>query len=252
MLILLSPAKTISEGSTDKLEMSTPIYEKEARQLAFEMSGKDPKDLSLELGISPELALEVHRTYMEYGEAPLMSAIHAYDGIVYKYLKPAELSPNVYQRLCDRVRMTSFLYGYLRPRDGIRPYRMEGKVRTQLNEGGTMFAFWRDRLTNTLIHDAQERGGRLLYLASEEMKKLFDWKRVEREVEIFYPSFKVRRGNGLKQIVVYTKMMRGMMCRTALEQDWKGTDEEMSAFGAEIDAQVKVESKAHTFTYILG
>ena len=56
----------------------------------------------------------------------------------------------------------------------------------------------------------------LLYLASGEMKRLFDWTRVTREVHVVAPEFRVMKGEQLKTVVVYAKMMRGAMARYAL------------------------------------
>ena len=51
----------------------------------------------------------------------------------------------------------------------------------------------------------------LAYLASEEMKSLFDWNEVKKKVKIFEPQFMVENARGRKTIVVYTKMCRGAM-----------------------------------------
>lgn len=53
----------------------------------------------------------------------------------------------------------------------------------------------------------------LVNLASSEMKRLFDWKRIRREARIITPEFRIREGDRLKTIVVYTKMCRGEMTR---------------------------------------
>ncbi len=55
--------------------------------------------------------------------------------------------------------------------------------------------------------------GILVNLASSEMKRLFDWKRIRREARIITPEFRIREGDRLKTIVVYTKMCRGEMTR---------------------------------------
>lgn len=49
------------------------------------------------------------------------------------------------------------------------------------------------------------------------MKRLFDWKRVCREARVITPEFRVREGDRLKTIVVYTKMCRGEMTRHILK-----------------------------------
>ena len=46
-----------------------------------------------------------------------------------------------------------------------------------------------------------------------DMKELFDWKRIEKEVRVITPEFQVWKDGKLKTIVVYTKMCRGEMVR---------------------------------------
>lgn len=55
-------------------------------------------------------------------------------------------------------------------------------------------------------------------LASAEMKRLFDWRRVRREVRVITPEFRVREGGRLRTIVVYTKMCRGEMTRSLIRE----------------------------------
>ena len=49
------------------------------------------------------------------------------------------------------------------------------------------------------------------------MKRLFDWKRIRREVRVVTPEFRIREGDRLKTVVVYTKMCRGEMTRYILK-----------------------------------
>ena len=67
--------------------------------------------------------------------------------------------------------------------------------------------------------------GILVNLASSEMKRLFDWKRIRREARIITPEFRIREGDRLKTIVVYTKMCRGEMTRHLIRN--RITDPEM-------------------------
>ena len=68
-----------------------------------------------------------------------------------------------------------------------------------------MFQFWRTRLTDVLIDAVKADDGVLFFLASGEMKQLFDWKRVTKEVKVIMPTFQVMTNGKLKTIVVYTK-----------------------------------------------
>jgi hypothetical protein len=58
--------------------------------------------------------------------------------------------------------ITSFLYGLLRPLDGILPYRMEGHVELPGGAGQNMFGFWKSRLTEMLIEAVKADDGILV------------------------------------------------------------------------------------------
>ena len=45
------------------------------------------------------------------------------------------------------------------------------------------------------------------------MKDLFDWKRVEQEVQVITPEFQVWKKGKLTTVVVYAKMCRGELTR---------------------------------------
>ena len=82
--------------------------------------------------------------------------------------------------------------------------------------GEPLFDFWRTRLTDPLIEQVRADDGVLVNLASAEMKRLFDWKRLSREVRVVTPEFRIREGERLRTVVVYTKMCRGEMTRRLL------------------------------------
>ena len=105
----------------------------------------------------------------------------------------------------------------LRPLDVIRSYRLEGDVVLPEPGNQTMFSYWKSRLTDVFIEDIKKAGGILCNLASDEMKSLFDWKRVEREVRVVTPEFQVWKNGKLASIVIYIKMSRGEMTRFILK-----------------------------------
>lgn len=76
-----------------------------------------------------------------------------------------------------------------------------------------MFDYWKPLLTDVFIEDVKRQDGVLLNLASAEMKDLFDWKRMEREVRVITPEFRVWKGDKPATVVIYAKMCRGEMTR---------------------------------------
>lgn len=254
MLILLSPSKTIHTNAEAAVvsSLTIPLFASQAQALAHEMSGYLPSELAELLKVQPSIAAQAHQWFQVFcsADTPNISAIDAYHGIVFQYLDAPSLPNIARQRLIERLRITSFLYGYLRPSDAIHPYRMEGHVRTQVGNGQTIFDYWKGWLTDRLIKDVNEQGGILLFLASEEMKKLFDWKRVTASVQVIQPTFLTNKNGKEKQIVVYTKMMRGKLCRHALLRNWKGSEKEMQQFANEEEAALRKGNKKGEYTFV--
>ena len=152
-----------------------------------------------------------------FDEKPKLPAILAYHGQAYKHLKAETLTVDDLNYSQEKLWITSFLYGLLRPLDGILSYRMEGHVELPSGEGQNMFGFWKSRLTDVLIDAVKADDGILIHLATEEFQHLFDWQRVRKEVRIIQPLFYVRKGNDLKIQAVWAKTCRGAMTRFIIE-----------------------------------
>ena len=177
-----------------------------------------------------------------FDEKPKLPAILAYHGQAYKHLQAETLTVDDLNYSQGRLWITSFLYGLLRPLDGILPYRMEGNVvidkvaslveELPSGEGQNMFGFWKSRLTDMLIDSVKADDGILIYLATEEYQHLFDWQRVRREVRIIQPLFYVRKGNDLKIQAVWAKTCRGAMTRFIIENRITNP-EDLNAFSYE-------------------
>jgi hypothetical protein len=144
-------------------------------------------------------------------------AVLAYYGQAYKHLRADEFSDDDLLFAQDHLRILSFLYGALRPLDGIHLYRLEGKIKLQSTDGKTLFAWWKERLTDRLIARVKADDGVLLHLATEEFEHLFDWKRVEKEVRVVKPYFYVDQGSQFKIVSMYAKGCRGGMARFVIQ-----------------------------------
>lgn len=228
MLILLSCAKTMSDTSKIIAPFTTvPRFQKEAAEVALQMSQYSVEDLERLLRVNSKIAVENYRRYQAFHAEDVreLPALLAYNGIVFKRLNPNNFSESDLRYAQDHLRLTSFCYGLLRPLDRIRPYRLEGNVVLSELEDQTLFVYWRSRLTDVFIKDIQEAGGTLCYLASDEMRGLFDWKRIEKEVRVVIPEFHVWKKGKLSTIVVYTKMCRGEMTRFILTHQLENPEE---------------------------
>ena len=170
---------------------STPQFQTEAIQNALDMSQFSAEELERLLRVNSKIAAENYMRFQDFcSDSPsALAALLAYTGIVYKRIHPQDFTPEDFQYAQDHLRITSFLYGLLRPLDQIKNYRMEGDIKLPERGGISMFDYWKPILTDTFIKEIKAKGGILINLASGEMKDLFDWKRVEQEVQVILILF---------------------------------------------------------------
>lgn len=196
-----------------------PLFGKEAHEIALAFAQCTPDELRRLLHLPPKLANENFYRYQNFHSTDTVAqpALKAYTGIVFKTLNPNDFTEAEIAYAQERLRITSFVYGLLRPLDKIKPYRAEGNI--ALPEWGDipLFDYWRPKLTPYLLQEIEARGGILFNLASDEMRRLFDWKTVETQARIITPQFQVRHNDGWKTIVIYTKMARGALTRYLLK-----------------------------------
>ncbi len=216
MQIILASAKIMHDQlkSVPDVALSVPMFQKEAVAFARDMAGYSAEMMADVLGCSLQIAEQNKLRFMRFFDKPKeLPAILAYHGQAYKHLKAEMFTLDDLLYSQAHLWITSFLYGMLRPLDGILPYRMEGNVELPNGEGDNMFGFWKHRLTDVLIESVKADDGILVHLATEEFQHLFDWQRVIKEVHVVQPLFYVRKGNDLKMQAVWAKTCRGAMAR---------------------------------------
>ncbi len=220
MIALISPAKTMHcKANSHTNNCSQPRFLAQTQHILSLMMDYSSAEIKEMFKISGALAVELKSMFndLTFDNSQGFAAIDCYNGVVYKHFK----SENEFQRsqqdyLQKTVRISSLLYGLLRPLDLIKPYRMEGFIRLSDNDQ-RVDQFWRDIQTQTLIDDVNKEGGTLLYLASKEEQNAFHWKEVKKKVRVIDFQFLQYKGEKLRQVVVYTKMARGEMIRYMLE-----------------------------------
>ena len=220
MQIILASAKIMHDKlkSVSDVCLSSPRFQNEAQAFAKDMAQYPTETIAEMLGCSLPIASQNRLRFMHFFEDKrTLPAILAYHGQAYKHLKADTLTVDDLNYSQGKLWITSFLYGLLRPLDGILPYRMEGNVELPSGEGRNMSGFWKSRLTDVLIESVKADDGVLIHLATEEYQQLFDWQRVRREVRIIQPLFYVRKGNDLKIQAVWAKTCRGAMTRFIIQ-----------------------------------
>ena len=138
MQIILASAKIMHDRlkSIPDVSLSTPRFQNEAQAFAKVMTQYSAETIAEMLDCSQQIAAQNRMRYMRFFEdAPKLPAILAYHGQAYKHLKAETLNVDDLTYSQGKLWITSFLYGLLRPLDGILPYRMEGNVELPSGKG---------------------------------------------------------------------------------------------------------------------
>lgn len=227
MQILIGCAKIMTGCAPSDISFATePTFQSQANDNAMQMLNYSVEELCEMLHINRDMALENWKRFRSFHDNSIRQpAAFCYDGMVYQRLAPETLSDSELRYANDHLMISSFLYGILRPLDMINKYRLEGNIILPNNNSKSMFDFWKPILTDWFINKIKADDGILIYLASDEMRNLFDWKRVKSEVKVITPTFKVDKNGKLKTIVIYTKMCRGAMARYIIKNRITNIDE---------------------------
>ena len=145
MQILLANAKIMYE-KVDRKPLSTPLFQSVANTLATEMARMDVEELARQLDCNPKIAAVNRKRYQDFLAAEKMPAILAYNGQAYKHLRASTLGEEALRHAQGHLWITCFLYGLLRPMDGIVPYRMEHCVTLEATQDKPVNQFWKDKL----------------------------------------------------------------------------------------------------------
>ena len=227
MQILIGCAKIMTGCAPSDISFATePTFQSQANDNAMQMLNYSVEELCEMLHINRDMALENWKRFRSFHDNSIRQpAAFCYDGMVYQRLAPETLSDSELRYANDHLMISSFLYGILRPLDMINKYRLEGNVILPNNNSKSIFDFWKPIITDWFINKIKADDGILIYLASDEMRNLFDWKRVKSEVKVITPTFKVDKNGKLKTIVIYTKMCRGAMARYIIKNRITNIDE---------------------------
>lgn len=208
----------IAPQACGDIDATEPHFIDNAAKIAAQMASYSADELQEILGVGKKIAAENKLRYQAWhDEATFTPAVMAYDGMVFNKLSPQTFSDGDMQYASEHLFIASFLYGLLRPTDIINPYRLEGKVSLPVTGDKTLFDYWKPVLTDWFIDKVKADDGVLVNLASNEFRNMFDWKRVEKELAVISPDFKVEEGGRLKNVTIYAKMCRGAMTRYVIE-----------------------------------
>ncbi len=215
MIILISPAKTL-DFKTKPIHtgQGEPLFLSEANILAAHLRKFNPTELSQLLSVSKNLAqlnFERYQNWEITATADVTKpAIYAYKGDVYQGLDPEKWNNATLDFAQKHLRIISGLYGYLRPLDPIKPYRLDMGTPLKTDSSTNLYDFWSNKLTNQIISDIQGNNPKVIInLASTEYSKSVDLKALK--AKVITPRFLDEKSGSLKMISFYAKRARGLM-----------------------------------------
>jgi cytoplasmic iron level regulating protein YaaA (DUF328/UPF0246 family) len=220
MLIVLSPAKRLDWSETG-LETTDPLFPREASTLAAHARQLTLGDLKALMGLSDDLARLNRDRFRAFSDTPdpddARPAVRAFAGDTYVGLDARSLDSEALDWAQDHLRILSGLYGVLRPRDAIQPYRLEMGSRLKTRRGATLYDYWGDRIARALNEAGAALGTEtLLNCASQEYFGAVDLKRLR--LRVITPAFlEDREGEG-RTISFFAKRARGAMARFVIDR----------------------------------
>jgi len=217
MLTVISPAKRLDWSARDH-RLSVPEFQADADALARTAQRLSVADLRKLMRISEDLArLNRNRfaTFADTSDDPRPAAL-AFAGDTYAGLEAGSLDAEELAFAQDRLRILSGLYGLLRPLDGIQPYRLEMGSRLKTRRGGSLYAYWGDRLARALNAQARAVGTDILInCASVEYFSAIDPRALA--LRVITPTFLEEKPGGPKIVSFFAKKARGAMARFIIQ-----------------------------------
>ncbi|QWE15790.1 peroxide stress protein YaaA [Polynucleobacter sp. AP-Nino-20-G2] len=221
MLIVLSPAKSLDYKTPVSVKATTlPEFVAESAKLIADLKKLAPQEVADLMGLSDQLAVLNVGRYRDWSKkfTPENSkpAIYAFNGDVYDGFDVKSLDAKAVHFAQDHIRILSGLYGALKPLDLMQPYRLEMGTAFKNARGKDLYAFWGQRVTQSLkqVLDHQKKPV-LLNLASEEYFKVLQPK--DLDCPVISPVFQDAKDGKYKIISFYAKRARGLMARYIVE-----------------------------------
>lgn len=163
MKIILSPAKKMVFDVDGIDVLGLPYFIDEAKELREYLKSLSYDELKELWKCNDKITLEnVLRLEKLKIEGVLTPAVLAYDGIAYKNMAPSVFTYDEWDYLDKHLYILSGLYGALRSRDGVIPYRLEMEARIDFNGYKSLYDYWSDKIYNYIKDDI------IINLASKE------------------------------------------------------------------------------------
>jgi cytoplasmic iron level regulating protein YaaA (DUF328/UPF0246 family) len=205
--ILLHSSKTMRVTKSD-IPLHRPILLDKAQELAYYLKTLSPPQLEKTMHVSQKLAATTHALLLNWTSEPSKQslAIDSFIGDIYSGLNAGKLSKQDRDYADKVLWILSGLYGFLRPYDGIYPYRLEMGYKFPASNFKTLYKFWGDNIAKQLPAE-----GIIVNVSAKEYTDVIT--PFVSEDRIITPQFLTIRNNEPVFVAVHAKIARGAFAR---------------------------------------
>ena len=220
MKIIISPAKKLATDNFINKGTSIQFLE-ETKYLVKELKTYTVSDLKSLMKLSDNLAQLNWQRFQDWNTKDLGQALFLFKGDVYLGLKAESLTNIELDFAQENLRILSGLYGLLKPKDLIFPYRLEMGTKLITKTGNNLYKFWDNRLHQALLSELKNEE-EIINLASEEYSKALQINKFSNPV--ITPVFKDLKNGELKVISFFAKRARGEMVNFIIKNKIKNSE----------------------------
>ena len=210
MKIILSPSKTQDHSEKSEPAMTAPVHEDKAVELMTMLGQLSGDEIMSMMNIKGNLMEETLTNIKNFTQAKANPAITTYTGLVFKYFDLSAYGPDEMTYLKGHLNILSALYGILRPTDGIRPYRLDMKMKPK---GMNLYTYWKETMDQAFLHEEV-----IIDLASNEFSKMVRGNKIT-------VGFRDYKDGKYKNLATYSKMARGMLLHEMVLNKTDSVDE---------------------------
>ena len=213
MKIIISPAKKMNVDTDSLPWLSQPEFMSKTQILHTTLKQMNYDDLKKLWKCNDQIAtLNYDRIHSMDLCSNLTPAILAYEGIQYQYMAPGVFTQNEFDYIQKHLRILSGFYGFLKPFDGIIPYRLEMQAKLSVDGHRDLYSFW----GNTIAQKLSTGENCILNLASKEYSVCVS-KHIDKSVKIINCIFGEEKNGKIIEKGTMCKMARGEMVRYMAE-----------------------------------
>ena len=220
MKIIISPAKKLATDNF--INKGTAIqFLEETKYLVKELKTYTVSDLKSLMKLSDNLAQLNWQRFQDWNTKDVGQALFMFKGDVYQGLKAENFTNIELDFAQENLRILSGLYGLLKPKDLIYPYRLEMGTKLITKTGNNLYKFWENRLHKVLLSELKNEE-EIINLASEEYSKAIQLNKFNNPV--ITPVFKDLKNGELKVISFFAKRARGEMVNFIIKNKIKNSE----------------------------